>query len=66
MHLPAATPLDTTTASVGSTAPRLLAAVPAPPARAGHPQLSYLQPVPRHMVHRAAITDYLVEEYGAK
>lgn len=62
MHLPAATPLDTTTASVGSTAPRLLAAVPAPPARAGHPQLSYLQPVPRHMVHRAAITEVFLTD----
>ncbi|MCW8377065.1 ScbA/BarX family gamma-butyrolactone biosynthesis protein [Streptomyces justiciae] len=70
MHQPVVTPVSTPIrATAGSTAvraeshgPLLLAPGPEAPALPAHPQLSYLQPVPRHMVHRAAIAEVFLTD----
>ncbi|MDT7846354.1 ScbA/BarX family gamma-butyrolactone biosynthesis protein [Streptomyces justiciae] len=70
MHQPVVTPVSTPIrATAGSTAvraeshgPLLLAPGPEAPAPPAHPQLSYLQPVPRHMVHRAAIAEVFLTD----
>ncbi|WP_405881659.1 gamma-butyrolactone biosynthesis protein [Streptomyces sp. NBC_01136] len=56
MHQPATIPVPAAAAATR------LAAVQGPDVRPDRSQLSYLQPVPRHMVHRAAIAEVFLTD----
>ncbi|MEU6219505.1 ScbA/BarX family gamma-butyrolactone biosynthesis protein [Streptomyces sp. NPDC047022] len=62
MHQPVATSQGAATSRVDTFRPRHLAPALAASARPGHPQLSYLSAVPRHMVHRAAIAEVFLTD----